>query len=193
VLLVLDEATNAQLVSYHEALALNELQKDVYGLDIHIIVQTPSFPSSEIYDAVFQNCQRHEWFYCANNAVAQLGASDLGDPELRQQLQKLRRGERYVNDHGQTFFEQVPAMPDPWVLPGLAADKAAEALAEIHKRSEYRKPSCPASTSTRPVSETKSSSTAPPDTSSPRGTFEISSPAMRLATGDSQNSGNEES
>ena len=193
ILLVLDEATNARLVSSHEALALNELQKDAYGLDIHVIVQTPSFPSTEVGEAVFQNCQRHEWMFCASNAVAQLGGSDLGDADYRLRIQRLRRGERFVKSDGRTFFDVVPAIADPWGVPGLGAEKAAEALAEIRERKEYRSPSCLDLTSTIVGDETQRSLTSPPVTPSPPRTFSISSPARRLATGGSEHSANAES
>src|SRR5207244_3204885 len=81
VLLVLDEATNANLVGAagHEVRALAECQK--MGLDIHILVQSLNFPSAYVTDGVLTNCTRHEWYYAANAAVARKAAEDLGDTD----------------------------------------------------------------------------------------------------------------
>ena len=188
VLLVIDEATNANLIGAagHEVRALAELQKK--GLDIHILVQSPSFPSAFIEDGVFTNCIEHHWFFAANDAVAQKAARDLGDPQYRQWVRDLHRGERYVKRLNQVTFERVTPVPDRWIFPGLAEKKAYQALAEIRKRPEYWSPPCPsqpASDPTKAADESSNSSTstpASPDTSS------RTSPAERLRTVKSKNS-----
>lgn len=59
VVLVLDEAVNADLIGVHESRALSEAGK--WGLEFHILIQNPfSFPSVEIQSNVLQNCWRHE-------------------------------------------------------------------------------------------------------------------------------------
>lgn len=188
VLLVLDEATNANLLSASgfEVRAAAELQKEL--LDIHILVQSPNFPSAEVDELVFTNCVRHHWHFQANDAVARRAAADLGDPEYRARIRDLRPGERFVKDHGTVYFEYVPLLDDPWVFPGLSDAKAAEALAQIRTRPEYQTKSCIAQKFQRGTRVTKPSSISPADTSASPDTSSPISPAQRLATGGSRGS-----
>ena len=190
VLLVLDEATNANLIGAagHEVRACAELQKR--GLDIHILCQSPSFPSAFVEDGVFTNCIEHQWFFAANDAVAQKAARDLGDPEYRQRVRNLRRGERYVKRLNRVTFERITPLPDPWVFPGLADKKAYQALSEIRKRPEYWSPSCPSPTTT-PTNDTNAADESlplPTSTSASPVTSLPSSPAERLRTARSPDS-----
>jgi hypothetical protein len=61
VLLVLDEATNAGLISQSgfECKAMAECQK--WGLDFLTLVQQPNFPR-DVSQQIFSNCVRHEYF-----------------------------------------------------------------------------------------------------------------------------------
>ena len=112
------------------------------GLDVTIVTQSPNFGSSFVQDAVLQNCQRHEWFFCGNAAVAQLGASDLGDSKLKEELMTLPRGVRYVKQHRNMWREYVtPLEANPWYFPGLEKRKAFKALRQIQQRPEYQSPS----------------------------------------------------
>ncbi len=203
VLLVIDEATNANLIGAagHEVRALAELQKR--GLDIHILCQSPNFPNSFVEDGVLTNCIEHHWFFPANDAVAQKAARDLGDAEYRQSVRSLRRGQRYVKRLNRVTFEQVTPLPDPWTFPGLADSKARKALTEIQKRPEYWSPSeCPQTDSnqtavpspdqtqsTSNLTPNKSPSTSPTNTSSSADTSLPTSPAARLNTERSRNCG----
>ena len=187
VLLVMDEATNANLIggAGHEVRALAELQKQ--GLDIHILVQSPSFPNSFIEDAVFTNCVEHHWYFAANDAVAQQAARDLGDPEFRHAVRGLRRGERYVKRLTKVTREQVTPLPDPWAFPGLSEKKAYKALGEIMKRPEYWSPtSCHESPTNLP--EPAESSNSPSNTSSVQDTSSELSPFQRLRIARQKNS-----
>lgn len=190
VLLVIDEATNANLIggAGHEVRALAELQKK--GLDIHILCQSPSFPSAFVEDGVFTNCVEHHWFFAANDAVAQKAARDLGDPEYRQRVRNLRRGERYVKWLNRVTFERITPLPDPWVFPGLADKKAYQALSEIRKRPEYWSPACPSTptSSTNDTTAASELSPSPTPTSASPATSLPSSPAERLRTGQSPDS-----
>jgi hypothetical protein len=81
VVLVLDEAVNANLVGVHESRALAEAGK--WGLEFHVIVQDPfNFPSEDICNNVLQNCYRHEWFRQGSPAAAKLAAQDVATPLL---------------------------------------------------------------------------------------------------------------
>jgi hypothetical protein len=183
VLLVLDEATNANLVGAagHEVRALAECQK--MGLDIHILVQSLNFPNSQIADGVLTNCTRHEWMYAANAAVARKAADDLGDSDLADSIRRLGVGERYVKERDQVWFETVPALPNPWVWPQLAARKTQRAIEEIRMRPEYGKQSCsPGANAT-----TKSCDSQPDTSCAPDISCDIS-PARRRRTGGSKNS-----
>lgn len=191
VLLVIDEATNANLIGAagHEVRALAELQKK--GLDVHILCQSPNFASSFVEDGVFTNCIEHHWFFAANDAVAQQAARDLGDSDYRLRVRDLRRGERYIKHLNQVTFDRVTPLPDPWAFPGLAEKKARLALGKILQRPEFWSPRCPPppelETVTINVFESSNSPTptsASPDISSP------TSPAERLRTARSRRSGN---
>jgi hypothetical protein len=189
VLLVLDEATNANLVGAagHEVRALAECQK--MGLDIHILVQSLNFPSGYITDGVLTNCIRHEWYYAASAAVARKAAEDLGDSELEQQIRHLRVGQRYIKERNYVGFEVVPPLPQPWVFPQLAERKVQKAIARIRQRPEYGgNDQC----STGATVTTKSSD-LPPDTQSPPGTSSHFSAASRRRTGGRKNSGSKDS
>lgn len=184
VLLVLDEATNANLVGAagHEVRALAECQK--MGLDIHVLVQSLNFPTSYITDGVLTNCTRHEWFYAANAAVARKAAEDLGDSELDQAIRRLKTGERYVKERHQTFFDTVPAIANPWVFPQLADRKVHRAIDEIRQRSEFGGHPCSTG-----ENETPSSSGLPPGTSAAPDISSDTSPARRRRTGGRKSSG----
>lgn len=188
VLLVLDEASNANLLSAGgaEVRAAAELQKNL--LDMHVLVQSPNFPSAEVDELIFTNCVRHHWHFQANDAVARRGAADLGHPQYRDRLRELAPGERLVKDHGSIYFEYVPLLEDPWVFPGLSEAKAAQALTEIRARPEYQTASCIAQKFQRGTRVTKRSSTAPADTSACQDISSSISPAQRLATGGSKRS-----
>ena len=146
VLLVLDEATNANLVSSHEAAALAECQK--MGLDIHILVQLLDFPTADICNAVLSNSVRHEWYYNANPNVIRKAIDDLGlragDSFQGDELRSLKVGERWVKYRGKTkervWREQGQLLQNPWVLPRLATKKGFKALAEIRRRPEFQTP-----------------------------------------------------
>jgi hypothetical protein len=90
--LVIDEAANADLLGMFECRAMAETQK--MGLDFSVLVQNLNFGNSAVTDGVLQNCLRHEWFYCANEAVARAGAADLGDSSYKDKLMTLSRGVR---------------------------------------------------------------------------------------------------
>lgn len=188
ILLVLDEATNANLVGAagHEVRALAECQK--MGLDIHILVQSLNFPSSYVTDGVLTNCIRHEWFYAANAAVARKAAEDLGNHDLETVIRNLKVGERYVKDRDHVFCDQVPLLPDPWIFPKLAERKVQKAIARIRQRPEYGgNDSCPPGTTVTPPSDS-----SPPDTSAVAATSSDSSPARRRRTAGSKSSANKE-
>jgi hypothetical protein len=81
VVLVLDEAVNADLIGLQESRALAEAGK--WNLEFHILVQSPfSFPSEDIRQNVLQNCWRHEWFRQGSPAAARLAAEDVAIPLL---------------------------------------------------------------------------------------------------------------
>jgi hypothetical protein len=185
VLLILDEATNANLVGAagHEVRALAECQK--MGLDIHVLVQSLNFPSAYVTDGVLTNCTRHEWFYAANAAVARKAAEDLGNVDYEPQIRALGVGERYVKDRARVEFQAVPAIKQPWVFPQLAARKVRKAIEIIRKRPEYGGPDeCqPGVTVTTTLSDSL------PDTSAVPSISSDSSPARRRRTGGSRSSG----
>jgi hypothetical protein len=184
VLLVLDEATNANLVGAagHEVRALAECQK--MGLDIHILVQSLNFPSAYVTDGVLTNCTRHEWFYAANAAVARKAAEDLGDSELEGAIRQLRLGQRYTKERNIVNFETVPPLANPWVFSQLAARKVYKAISQIRKRPEYGgDDECPPGATATPPS-----SNSPPGVSAACDTSSVSSPAKRRRTGGSKSS-----
>jgi hypothetical protein len=81
VVLVLDEAMNANLLGLYESQALAEAGK--WGLEVHVIVQDPfGFPSPEVRSNVMQNCWRHEWFRQGSPDAARLAAEDIATPLL---------------------------------------------------------------------------------------------------------------
>jgi hypothetical protein len=189
VLLVLDEATNANLVGAagHEVRALAECQK--MGLDIHVLVQSLNFPSAYITDGVLTNCTRHEWFYAANAAVARKAAEDLGDPELEDVIRRLKLGQRYVKERDLVFHNDVPKLPNPWIYPQLAERKVQRAIAEIRRRPEYvGDDECPPGATVTPPS-----SNSPPGTSAAVDTSSVSSPARRRRTAGSKRSASKDS
>lgn len=149
VILVLDEATNANLIgaSGYEVRAIAETQK--MGLAVHTLVQSLNFPSTEITEGMLTNCLRHEWFFAANEAVIRKAVADLGSRETESELRNLQPGERFVKDRSRVFREYVPLLEDLWGFPGLGRKKAERALAEIKAmRPEYRTPQLPTSSAT---------------------------------------------
>lgn len=138
ILLVLDEATNAQLVSAagHEARAMAECQK--MGLDIYTIAQSLSFPTPQITEDVLSNSVIHEWYFTASSAVARRAADDLRDSQLANEISQLKTGERYVKDRNVVYRDKVPFIESPWVFPELTELKARRALDEIRKRPEFQ-------------------------------------------------------
>lgn len=134
--LVIDEATNADLIGTYECRAMAETQK--MGLDITMICQNLNFGSSFVQESILQNCMRHEWFYCGNAALAGIGASDLGSPEYKERLMTLPRGGRFVKHHRRVNFEQVKELSDPWHFPGLTEKKTEAAIKQIQQRPEYQ-------------------------------------------------------
>ena len=145
VLLVLDEATNANLVSSHETRAMAECQK--MGLDIHVLVQLLDFPSADICNGVLSNSIRHEWFYNANPNVIRKAVDDLGfsfESDKGSLIRSLKVGERWVKHRGRqrerVWREQVEMMANPWVFPRLAYKKAKKLLHQIRQRPEYQSP-----------------------------------------------------
>jgi hypothetical protein len=81
IVLVLDEAVNANLLGLHESQALAEAGK--WGLEVHVLVQDPfGFPTPEIRSNVLQNCWRHEWFRQGSAEAARLAAEDVATPKL---------------------------------------------------------------------------------------------------------------
>jgi hypothetical protein len=81
IVLVMDEAVNANLLGLHESQALAEAGK--WGLEVHVLVQDPfGFPTAEIRSNVLQNCWRHEWFRQGSAEAARLAAEDVATPQL---------------------------------------------------------------------------------------------------------------
>jgi hypothetical protein len=146
VILVLDEATNADLISSNgfEARAAAELQKSNFSL--HVMVQNLNFPSVMLTEDLLTNCLRHEWFFTANATVAHKAAIDLGERDYEQQLRQLKPGERFVKERDRVYREYVPLLEDLWGFPGLGRKKAERALIEIQQRPEFRTPTMPAPT-----------------------------------------------
>jgi len=136
------------------------------GLGLHVLVQLLDFPNVEITKQVMATCGRHEWFFTSSPDVARAGAADLGLEDeshdemdgVRQNpfefneasspgptglasvngLRELQIGERWVRHGRRVFFERVQQLEDLWSFPGLAEDKAEEALREvIQERPEY--------------------------------------------------------
>jgi hypothetical protein len=153
VLLVLDEATNAQLITGHEVRAMAELQKK--GLDCHVLVQLLDFPSAKITEGVLSNAVRHEWYYNANQTVIRRALEDLGlrppkdadgkhVDDASSHMRSPEVGERWVKYRGKTrervWRERVPELRNPWIFPRLARKRAWQALARIRKRPEFQRP-----------------------------------------------------
>lgn len=134
--LIIDEATNADLIGTYEVRAMAETQK--MGLDITVICQNLNFGSSFVQDSILQNCMRHEWFYCGNASLAATGASDLGSPDYKERLMSLTRGERIVKQHQNVYRQQLKALGDPWKFPGLTEKKTEAAIKQIQQRSVYQ-------------------------------------------------------
>lgn len=81
IVLVMDEAVNANLLGLHESQALAEAGK--WGVEVHVLVQDPfGFPTAEIRSNVLQNCWRHEWFRQGSAEAARLAAEDVATPQL---------------------------------------------------------------------------------------------------------------
>jgi hypothetical protein len=188
VLLVLDEATNANLVGAagHEVNAAAECQK--MGLDIHVLVQSLNFPNSHITDGILTNCTRHEWMYAAHAAVARKAADDLGSSDFEEQIRRQGVGQRHVKERDRVWSETVPELPNPWVLPQLAAKKTQRAIEEIYQRPEYGNMPC-----SHGENATTNSGDLLPSTSVEPDTSNDISPARRRRTGGSKNSENKDS
>lgn len=104
VVLVLDEAVNADLIGLHESQALAEAGK--WGLEFHILVQNPFlFPSEEIRSNVLQNTWRHEWFRQGSPQAAKFAAEDIATPLL--DLYQVHHTE-YRTRTKDIGFERVP-------------------------------------------------------------------------------------
>ena len=159
-----------------------------WDLDIHVLVQSLNFPNSHITDGVLTNCTRHEWMYAANAAVARKAADDLGSSDYEERVRTLGVGHRFVKERDRVWFEKVPALPDPWGSPKLAAKKTQRAIDEIRQRPEYGNSPCPPG-----ANETTKSNDSPPGTSAEPGTSSDISPARRRRTGGSKNSESEDS
>ncbi|MCA9051381.1 MAG: hypothetical protein KDA89_21735 [Planctomycetaceae bacterium] len=187
VLLQLDEATNANLIGAagHEVRAMAECQK--MGLDVHVLVQSPNFPSSFITDAVLTNCLTHTWFYAANDSVARMAAADLGDSELKNEVRSLTQGQCYIKRRHRVQRFSVPELSDPWSFPELSARKAMEAHLRILLRPEYQEPSWNPPNHSTGGNAIPLSDSSPARTRSASNTSVPSSPADRLRTGGSQN------
>lgn len=160
VILALDEATNANLISAsgYETKAAAETQK--MGLAIHTLVQSLNFPTAGITSDMLTNCLRHEWFFAANQAVLQKAGADLGGKEYEEQIRQLKPGERYVKQRSYVFKEYVPLLENPWGYPGLLKVKALAALKEIKERPEYRTPTV---TEGQLILDAGAKSTPPPE------------------------------
>jgi hypothetical protein len=170
VILVLDEATNANLIgaSGYEMRAAAETQK--MGLALHVLVQSLNFPSTDITEGMLNNCLRHEWFFAANEAVIRKAAADLGSKDFEPDLRNLQPGERFVKDRSRVFREYVPMLEDRWGFPGLAKKKAERALEEIKRRPEYRTPlieAVPAAEDSASRREPPASDPEPPENDNP--------------------------
>ena len=168
----MDEATNVGLVGDAECRALMELRKENYAL--HLTVQNLNFPTAAITESVLTNCGTHYWFGVGSSKLAQVGAADLGDPELKNTLLNLSVGECFVKVPGSYRRIRVQMSDDPWTFPGLSAKKAELALQNMKQRPEYRRRSI--------GSVTPSSNDACKSTPASRATSSTSSPVHRLRT-----------
>ena len=174
----MDEANNVGLIGDHECRALAELRKNNYGCKI--MVQTLDFPTSAITESVLNNTATHVWFCISSSKLAQQGAADLGDSNMKSSLRSLGVGECYVKTPGKCRRMKVKMSEDPWVFPGLSKKKAAAALKVIRQRPEYQRRTGD--------DEMPSSKEGSPTTPPPSSTSSTSSPADRLRTAGSQNS-----
>jgi hypothetical protein len=137
-LLLMDEATNAGLVTDYEVQAMAECQK--MGLDITVLVQLLDFPNSDITKGVLANCLRHEWFYNSSADVLRAAAADLGKSEHSDRADEIRHfivGQRYVKERHRVWRDRAKLLPDPWGLPGLSEQKTQQALTEIYQSEDY--------------------------------------------------------
>ena len=79
--LLIDEASNANLIGLNESLALAECGK--WGLEFDILIQTVmSITDQQVRDNVLQNCWFHEWFRQGSPDAAELAAQDIATPIL---------------------------------------------------------------------------------------------------------------
>lgn len=186
VALILDEATNARLITTTEKEAAAECQK--YGLDLTIMVQLLDFPTTDIRDGILANCVWHQWFYNASPYVIRKASDDLGanlDKDKIESLRTLKVGERWNKFRDRVWQDRSPELPDPFGLPGLTEKKIDQALHEMYQLPEYRNLTelC-LSNSTATENETTQSSNEPPRTSASPDILQNSSPADRLNTED---------
>ena len=183
----LDEANNMSLVTQEtECRALAELRKENYGLKI--MVQQLDFPSAAVTESVLNNTATHYWFGVESSKLAQQGAADLGDPELKNSLRSLGVGKCYIKTGGQHRLLNIQRSEDPWTYPGLAAAKAEEMLEIVRQRPEYQHRSQRKSSGEH---ATQPSNGGCEDIPAQPGTSSISSPADRLRTAGQQNSADE--
>lgn len=141
--LFIDEAINWGLIDSTLLKAAAETRK--MGLHIHLIAQAPSLPGDDLHN-LLTNTSRHNWHCLPDDTYARRAAADLGNPELRGPIMRLRPGQRYVKFRGEVFEEQLPLLEEPWVFPGLSDLKAKRALTRIRRRPEFQgTPACPRS------------------------------------------------
>jgi hypothetical protein len=179
ILLVLDEAENARLISPgagHEARATAELRKK--GFTLHVLVQKP-------VTELFANCRIHEWYFTASAAIERKGIEDLGDKELNPPLSKLATRQRWVKRGTEVFRDEAPYLESAFIYPALTERRVAAAIAEIRKRPEYAGEAWQSIGSN--VVETSSPSQM--STPVPQGISDLDSPATRLRSKRSQRSG----
>jgi hypothetical protein len=139
--LFIDEAINWGLIDSTLLRAAAETRK--MGLHIHLIAQAPSLPGDDLHN-LLTNTSRHNWHCLPDDTYARRAAADLGNPDLRGEIMRLRPGQRYVKFRGEVFEEQLPLLEEPWVFPGLSDRKAKRALARIRRRPEFQEiTACP--------------------------------------------------
>ena len=186
VALILDEATNAKLITNTEKEAAAECQK--YRLDMTIMVQLLDFPTTQIRDGILANCIWHQWFYNASPYVIRKAADDLGanmDKDKIEAIRELKVGERWNKYRDKVWQDRGPELPDPYGLPGLTEKKIQQALEQMYQLPDYRDltEQCH-SNSTITETETTQYSNEPPTTSASPDISMNSSPADRLNTED---------
>jgi hypothetical protein len=90
--------------------------------------------------------------------VYQSGAEQLVWQNV--EIQRLKVGECFIRERGCAPYKTyIKLLPDPWIFPGLAQEKAQQCLQTVKKLSCYETP-----TITLPESETREPSTSSPST-----------------------------